>query len=195
MKKYLFVIGLIGLNLFGCSEQPTLNAPEDSSIAKAEPDWVSLPAQVSDKGMSVMTFPSFKAGDYIDGEKGGKIKIDEKYEGPNGEVMVKAEIEFKKGAFEGVKYITMVLSTEFGSATFSPHAIFNEDAIYNAEFKGLDLSGMSEEKAKQIKFVYQALDGSYEYIDFSKVEVDVKEGKLKVKDAKLPHFSRYGFVN
>ena len=195
MRRYIFLFTALTLFVIGCSEKSTLVAPVVNDVNKSEPNWISLPAKYDSKNMSVMAMPEFKAGAYIDGAEGGKIKIDEKYEGPNGEVKVKAEIEFKKGAFEGIKYISMVVSTEFGSATFLPHTIFNEDAIYNAEFRGLNLADLDKETAKRVDFVYQAIDGSYEFIDVSKVEVDIKDGKLKVKDAKLPHFSRYGFVN
>ena len=72
------------------------------------------------------------------------------------------------------------------------HISIKDEQIYNAEFLGLDLTGVD---SKNVGFVYQAEDGSYEYIDYSKIEVDIKSGKLKVRDARLPHFSRYGFVS
>jgi hypothetical protein len=194
MKKNLIFMVMLGLLAFGCSDHSEVSGPENT-VNQSEPNWISLPSKVDSKGMSIMAKPSFQASEYIDGAKGGKLKVDQKYKGPDGEVKVKAELEFKKGAFEGVKFITMELGTDFGNTTFSPHAVFMEDAIYNTEFEGLDLPELSKEQEKQIKFVYQSPDGSYEYIDVSKIEVDTKKGKLKVKDAKLPHFSRYGFVN
>jgi len=189
MKKYISAIVFVSLFAVGCSEQTSVNSPVNKNTS--EPNWVSLPNINAKSGMSVMSMPIFQASALIDGEKGGKIKIDEKYDGPNGEVKVKAELEFPKDAFVGSKYITMILDTQFGLATFSPHAYFDKDAIYNVEFVGLDLTGVNP---KNVGFVYQAEDGSYEYIDYSKIEVDIKNGKLKVRDARLPHFSRYGFI-
>jgi hypothetical protein len=191
MKKYISIIVLLSLFVIGCSEQSSINSPVNN-VNTNEPNWISMPTMKTATRMSVMSMPIFQASALIDGEKGGKIKIDEKYDGPNGEVKVKAELEFPKNAFVGSKYITMILDTQFGLATFSPHAYFDRDAIYNAEFLGLDLTGVD---SKNVGFVYQAEDGSYEYIDYSKIEVDLKNGKLKVRDARLPHFSRYGFVN
>ena len=192
MKKYISIVVLLSLFVIGCSEQTSINTPENKVITK-EPNWISLPHMNGESGMSVMSMPIFQASKEIDGKTGGKIRIDEKYlGGPLGEVKVKAELEFPKDAFVGSKNITMILDTQFGLATFSPHAYFDKDAIYNVEFIGLDLTGLD---SKNVGFVYQAEDGSYEYIDYSKIEVDLKSGKLKVRDARLPHFSRYGFVN
>ena len=194
MRRYIFLFSVMILFVIGCSEESNILSPAND-VNTNEPNWISLPSVNSANGMSVMSMPVFQMSDSIDGEKGGKIKIDEKYDGPNGEVKVKAELVFPKGAFSGTKYITMILDTDFGNATFTPHAVFENDAIYNAEFQGLDLTAIDKMEAKNVEFVYQAADGSYEYIETSKIEVDVKNGKLKVRDAKLPHFSRYGFVN
>jgi hypothetical protein len=192
MKKYISIIVLLSLFVIGCSEQTSINSPENK-VQTQEPNWISLPNMNGESGMSVMSMPIFQASKEIDGKNGGKILINEKYlGGPLGEVKVKAELEFPKDAFVGSKNITMILDTQFGLATFSPHAYFDKDAIYNVEFLGLDLTGVNP---KNVGFVYQAEDGSYEYIDYSKIEVDLKNGRLKVRDAKLPHFSRYGFVN
>jgi hypothetical protein len=194
MKKYISISILLILLFFGCSDQTNLTGPIESPSAISEPKWISLPAVNGDgNGLSINSMPVFEASRLIKGKNGGKIKINEKYnDGPLGQVKVKAQLEFIKGAFEGEKYITMKLDSEFGEATFSPHLEFAVDAVYNAEFTGLDLTGIDPES---INFVYQAADGSYEYIDHSKLEIDVKKGQLKVVDAKLPHFSRYGFVN
>jgi len=192
MRRYIYLFTLLTLFIVGCGEQSSMLAP-DNKFSTSEPNWISLPNMNGESGMSVMSMPIFQASKEIDGKTGGKIRIDEKYlGGPLGEVKVKAELEFPKDAFVGSKNITMILDTQFGLATFSPHAYFDKDAIYNVEFIGLDLTGLD---SKNVGFVYQAEDGSYEYIDYSKIEVDLKNGKLKVRDAKLPHFSRYGFVN
>jgi hypothetical protein len=192
VRRYIYLFTLSALFLVGCSEQSSVVAPVTNAKTN-EPNWISLPNMNGENGMSVMSMPIFQASKEIDGKTGGKILINEKYlGGPLGEVKVKAELEFPKDAFVGSKNITMILDTQFGLATFSPHSYFDKEAIYNAEFIGLDLTGVDP---KNVGFVYQAEDGSYEYIDYTKIEVDIKNGKLKVRDAKLPHFSRYGFVN
>jgi hypothetical protein len=191
MKKYISIIVLLSLFVIGCSEQPSINSPVNKSTS--EPNWVSLPNINGESGMTSMSMPIFQASKEIDGKKGGSIKIDERYAGGlYGEIKVKAELSFPSESFVGKKYVTMLLDTQYGSAAFSPRSNFDRDVKYNAEFVGLDLTGIN---INTLDFVYQAEDGSYEYIERSKIEVDLKTGKLKVRDAKLPHFSRYGFVN
>jgi len=191
MLRYMLLLAMLSLFVVGCSEESNMLAPVDN-LNTNQPNWISLPNQQSATGMSIMSQPSFQESQLIDGKKGGTIKIDTKYKGgPNGEVKIKAELEFPKNAFEGRVYFTMNMSAENENATFLPHAVFNKPAKYNLEFKGLDLSGIDPDN---VDFVYQAEDGSYEKIDREKIEINIKEGKVKVKDAELPHFSRYGFV-
>jgi hypothetical protein len=190
MKKYISVIVLLSLFVIGCTEQTSVTSPVNK-VQTQEPNWISLPN--GESGMSVMSMPIFEVSKNINGKNGGRLNINERYDGgPFGEVKVKAQIEFPKGSFTDTKYITMILDTQFGLATFLPHSNFDKDAIYNVEFWGLDLSSIDPSK---VNFVYQAEDGSYEYIERSRIQVDVKNGWLKLTDARLPHFSRYGFVN
>jgi hypothetical protein len=195
MKKYITIIAILLLFAIGCSEQTSINSPDDtlSKVSATEPNWISMPTVKTTTRMSVMSTPLFQVNKDIDGNKGGKLNIDQRYPGgPFGEIKVKAELAFPSGAFQGTKYITMIVDTAFGLATFLPHAYFSKNAKYNAEIVGLDLTGVDPQN---VGFVYQAEDGTYEYIDYTKVEVDLRIGKLKVRDAMLPHFSRYGFVN
>ena len=210
MKTFLSIIVLLSLFVIGCSEQINVNSPELTS--SDEPDWIMLPSSNRNiSGLSKMGSVvndeyennqaeeaeisggmTFEVTKFVDGRRGETLKIDTDYEdGPFGKVEIKAELKFPKDCFIGTKNITMQINSSFGTATFSPHATFEKCAVYNAEFKGLDLSGIAP---GSIDFVYKSEKGKYEKIEESKIEVDLKEGKLKVKDAKLPHFSRYGFI-
>ncbi len=216
MRRYIYLFTALTLFVVGCSEESNMLSPVNNVNTlynTQEPNWITLPLSNTDaNGSSLMAKPMtgankwidaescdqigseviLFAAEYIEGHKGGSIKIDEKIPGgPFGEIDVKAELKFPKDAFIGNKNITMVIETSFGTATFSPHATFEKCAVYNAEIKGLDLSGINP---SDIDFVYKTEKGKYEFIDKSKIEVDLKDGKLKVRDAKLPHFSRYGFV-
>ena len=57
---------------------------------------------------------------------------------------------------------------------------------------GLDLSGVNP---ANVDFVYLNNDGTIEQIIYENLEVIVSQGCLRVSNAYLPHFSRYGFVN
>jgi hypothetical protein len=75
--------------------------------------------------------------------------------------------------------------------TFGPHYTFNEPLEYTLELKGVDLTGIDPDS---IDFVYQGEDGTVYQCEYKSIEVKLNEGKVKVEKAKLPHFSRYGFV-
>ncbi len=216
MRRYIYLFTALTLFVIGCSEESNMLSPVNNvntNVKTPEPNWIMLPLSNTDaNGSSLMAKPltgqnkwndaeSYEqigsgvilfAAKYIEDHKGGTIKIDEKISGgPFGEIDVNVELKFPKDAFIGNKNITLALETSFGTTTFSPHATFEKCAVYNAEIRGLDLSGINP---SDIDFVYKTEKGKYEFIDKSKIEVDLKEGKLKVRDAKLPHFSRYGFI-
>jgi len=192
IKRYRYLFALLTLLLVGCSEPSSMLSP-NNNVNTNEPNWISLPSVTKDaNGMSVMSMPIFQASKSIDGKTGGKIKINGKYAGgPFGEVNVQAELNFLKDAFSGAKYITMIVDTEWGYATFSPSSVFDKDATYNAVFIGLDLSGVDP---TNVKFAYLAADGTVEYALNDGITIDLSTGTLGVKNAMIPHFSRYGFI-
>jgi hypothetical protein len=194
MKQLLSIAAVLMILFVGCSEQTSINAPE-TNVLTQEPNWISLPAKVDENGISIMSKKIIlQASGYIDGNRGGTLQINSSYRGTNGNVTVFASLEFPKGAFEGKKYVTMSLDPDYGTATFLPHADFKKDAIYNAVFTGLDLSDIFSKRVRTVDFVYEAANGKVEYIDNDKVEIDFRNEILSVKNALLPHFSRYGFV-
>ena len=63
---------------------------------------------------------------------------------------------------------------------------------YTYKIYGLDLTGVNP---NTLDFVYIDAIGNMYAVDYEYVEMDLNTGMLKVKNAILPHFSRYGFVN
>ena len=70
--------------------------------------------------------------------------------------------------------------------------VFNGSVVYNVTYSGIDLTGIDP---KTVQFAYLASDGSVQYAANDGIVVDLATGKLQVINAKIPHFSRYGFVN
>jgi hypothetical protein len=68
---------------------------------------------------------------------------------------------------------------------------FNQDVIYNAKFTGLNLTGIDP---SSIDFVYQDESGAIEKIEYDALNIDVENGVLEIVNARIPHFSRYGFT-
>jgi hypothetical protein len=69
---------------------------------------------------------------------------------------------------------------------------FQATVEYTYKITGLDLTGVNP---NTLDFVYIDANGNMYTVDYDYVNMDVSTGMLMVKDAILPHFSRYGFVN
>ena len=148
----------------------------------ANPNWITLP----EEGLEIST------SKWVNGADETLLDLNTSVQGGLfGNVQVNATLRFKRGSFDGSRYITMSINSKYGNASFSPSGTFDIPAIYNATIMGLDLSGINPE---DIQFVYMAEDGLYYPIDVQNIFVEPQSGKLQVIEAKLPHFSRYGWV-
>lgn len=195
MKIYLSIIVFAALLAFGCSDQVDINSPENlldnpnTSFSKVDDvDWIGLPTSM----ITLHKGAIFSDTEKIDGSKGGELTIKTDCEGgPFGKIKIEAELSFPRGSFKGKKLITMALEQSFGSTTFTPHSTFKKAADYNLKYEGLDLKGLTQSK---LDFVYLSEDGSYEKVKYDEIKMDLSKGKIEIKKAKLPHFSRYGFI-
>ncbi len=191
IKFILFIILTIGL--FSCGDVVDFSNP----VSDQNPNgmrWISLPlleVQTPDGIYFEKVF--YTVTKAINGKIGGELELKNSYKGgPLRNVKFEARLTFEENCFDGVRQISMSIQPEYGSAVFEPHGEFNKPAIYNVKFEGLDLKGVDPQN---IRFVYMAEDGTYEYIAVDKIKVDVNKGLLQVINAQLPHFSRFGFVN
>lgn len=180
IKIKLAVLLMISIGSVGCSDVSEYSNPVASNKIDGI-NWLSLPLhehQTPD-GKSFQKM-NFKVSKKIKGKDGGELELESEYPGgPFGKVKVELELEFEKNSFVGERLISMTVQPEFGSAVFQPHGTFLKPAKYNAKFEGLDLSGVNP---ASVRFVYMAEDGTYEFIPFDKIKVDigVKE-KFKLK--------------
>ncbi len=73
---------------------------------------------------------------------------------------------------------------------FKPHGIaFSSPAILNIEAKGLDLSGIDENK---LGLYYDNPEtGEWEPMEVEKIIINKETGYIRVINGQLPHFSRY----
>ena len=160
----------------------TSSTTENNSEGISNPDWIVIP----DEGMEIST------SKWVNGADETLLDLNTSVQGGLfGNIQVNATLRFKRGAFEGSRYITMSINSKYGNATFSPSGTFDVPAIYNATIMGLDLTGINPD---DIKFVYMGEDGLYYPIDVQSIYVEPQSGKLQVINAELSHFSRYGWV-
>jgi hypothetical protein len=188
MKKYISIIVLLSLFVIGCSEQANINSPVNN-VNTNEPNWIALPQA---EGMQLNQ--EWKTSKRINGAQGGYLTNNVSYRGGiSGTVTISAKLAFNQGAFAGNETITMTLSDQNTSAQFEPSRTgFARTVLYNVTYTGLNLSGLNP---ADIKFAYIAADGSTEYAQHDGITVNIATGTICVKNANLPHFSRYGFVN
>ena len=73
---------------------------------------------------------------------------------------------------------------------FSPSSVFNIPLVLNLKITGVDLTGINP---NDINFYYFAQDGSVFSVQNDGITIVPQTGTLEITNAKLPHFSRYGW--
>ena len=196
MYKYLAILSIFALLVVGCTDQSNMVAPIDNSVnsgvsssgAITNPNWISLPANVSNALKKDIT-----VGKTIEGDDESLLEINTGYAGgPFGWISITANARFQRYSFTGSRYVTMSINDDFGAATFSPSGTWAKPVIYNLTIQGIDLSNVDPSK---VTFVYMAPDGKYYKAKYQSIYVEKQSGKLQIINAQLPHFSRWGFIN
>jgi hypothetical protein len=188
MSKYIYILIFFLGFIIGCGKESDLVGPIDSTEGN-EPNWIAIPSAES-KSLQKEIF----TGKWICGNKRSVLKIRTSYPActPFRFIKINALAEIQKKSFEGCTFVTMSINDRYGITTFAPEIVFSKPVIYNLCISGLDLRGIDPET---VKFVYMAPDGQYHEAEYDHLNVDLKSGMLQVINAKLPHFSRYGFAN
>lgn len=189
MKKLLTLAALVSLFFFsGCNEQTDITSPTDG-FSDQPVNWITLP---SPTGMSVNS-TSFTHSELIDGVVGGDVRLRAEYEGgPFGTVKINSKLVILENSFAGTVDISTTCFPEEGLVEFGPSMVFEKNLEYTLDYVGIDLGGVNPET---VKFFYIAADGSIVEAENSSIFVDIELGRIKVRKALIPHFSRYGFVH
>lgn len=193
MKKILFMLVLAGLFLVGC---------QDSSLNPVSPDGNKPAINKTDIGglqdniLQNSIDPSLVIDKQIDGRRGGSITIDKEVVQNDRKVRVKLNLQFEKGAFEGVQNIKVMINPANASITFLPHVrTFDSEVELDLTIEGIDLTNLNLDGSRKVKFVYFDDNGNVsEIIKSIRVKADDNTGTLSVSGAELKHFSRYGWA-
>lgn len=186
MKKFVTLMLLVFALLFGCSPDANVTSPDDS--AKTTAQLIKLPAIKS--GLTIET--ELTRSKYINGYNGGIFAETFEYQSVTSNVTIISQLVFPAYSFSGGKTITQTFDTETASLEFGPAMVFNIPVKYTLTVSGLDLTGINPET---LDFVYVAQNGSITGVIYDSITMDIVTGTLKVTNAQLNHFSRYGFVN
>ena len=184
--KYIISLLLVTLLfLLGCDQVTEINAPEGQILNK---QLIALP---NPTGLVVEDLHTEYKD--INGYYGGWFSEAFSYQGGmTGTVNINSTLHFFANSFTGTKTITQTFNTETTAITFGPSMQFNIPVDYTLTITGVDLTGVNP---ATLDFVYIDANGNMYYVNKDYVIMDLSTGMLKVKNAKLNHFSRYGFVN
>jgi hypothetical protein len=184
MKRFLIVFLVLLVGLAACTENTDLithdSSYENEALAKKKK---------SPKGDDANIFTASKK---IDGKKGGKItlKVDmDKSTKHKSEV----SLDIPKGAFEGKVEISFTISPDSPDIIFSPCGMEFEKPL-ELDMK-LENFWFNKEDEGHIDFVYKdELGNKLEDVDYDYVKFNSNKNYVKVKNALLWHFSRYGYI-
>jgi hypothetical protein len=175
---------------------PYLHREDDSEYPPGA-DSVFLPTNLPPSGIA-----GFTVSKVIDGEIGGFIEIFYVYDDGNDDgdddsgmedLEVYARLDIPANAFNGSQEIWMIVDYEIATISFYPHMVFNTPANLDVTYSEFEVED-EDIDPDLIDFVFQAEDGSIEYLSYASLIVDVKEEFIALDDAQIHHFSRYGWI-
>ena len=193
MKTILAILMVTLILLLGCDTSPDLlvnNLENDfskSSISVTRYVQIPLPNKSPLWADSIFTMSQI-----IDGSVGGRMIMQKYYISDAGDsVIINSDLRIPEGAFQGTETITMTVDDEFASIHFYPSMVFDDTLRLFQSFEGLNLENYP---TGTLDFVFVDDGGGIELIKKNGVQVVVPQGIVRVQNAKLIHFSKYGWV-
>ena len=193
MKTILAVLFFTLFVIWGCENS------NDLSVNNFEPDYNSSLSRMGN--YEIIPLPNksqlwmdsvFTMSKEIDGSVGGRMIMEKYYiSDEDDSVVMKSDLRIPAGAFQGTKTITMTVDNENSCIHFSPSMIFDDTLRLFQSFEGLHLENY---QTGTIDFVFIDDNGSIELIKNNGIQVVVPQGIVRIQNAKLVHFSRYGWV-
>ncbi|MDP2362585.1 MAG: hypothetical protein Q8M94_02325 [Ignavibacteria bacterium] len=187
MKKFITLMLMVFTLIIGCTPEANVTSPDESAI-NSQAQLIKLPAPKS--GLSVEAL--LTRSKYVNGYYGGTFFEQFEFQTTTGNVFINSQLVFPSNSFSGGKTITQTFNTETASLEFGPAMQFNIPVKYTLTVSGLDLTGINP---ATLDFVYVAQNGTITGVVYDSITMDTASGTLKVTNAQLNHFSRYGFVN
>jgi hypothetical protein len=200
MKQILSLL-ILALFAFGCSQDtgltdPNLNSPDQSRITASNTDNSGeLPlAKIGNKDVKDFLRNHYSRLVFLDGSVGGTINV--KYTYPDG-AMLEATLRIERGSYDGFKQFFIDFDLSNLSVELSPSGNFDIPVHLNLKYKNVDWSKYPGLDTKNPDFYYIPRNSDelekveYKFVKFTGAEGD---NSLMVADARLPHFSRFGFV-
>jgi hypothetical protein len=185
MKRLFLLVILIGF-LVGCSDESGVVTPVQET---QKATWLKLNTYKSNLTLE-KTFTKTKT---LQGDKVGVLTASVNFKAIGGEdIKVGCSLFFPKNSFQGTETFGVTIDDQETTVDLSPSPFtFNSPINLTLSYKGVDLQNVDP---NAVDFYYVAPNGELTKAEYDELDVDVVKGKLKVKNAKIPHFSRFGFV-
>lgn len=192
MKNIILLVSLLGLLLVGCNDDSSILDPlnEESTLSKKSNDSVILQELNLDDDTIIKTHYSKSFTITSDSPK--RLNFSYFFKNEQGRnIQLSSTLKIPKGAFDGELTFEMVFDLKNFAMEFYPSPYqFKKPVLFTMQFFNLDLSEYAD---CEWKFNY--LDGKDEEItEYRYMGVDIKRGDIKIVDAELHHFSRYGWT-
>ena len=172
----------------GCdtSTDLTVNPAENNSNTQVF-ELIPLP-----KKSALWMDSVFTISQVIDGSVGGRIIMANYYISETGDsVEFELDLRIPAGAFQGSETITLTVDSDSAAVNFYPEMVFADTLQLFQSFEGLNLENI---QTGTIDYVFIRDDGSIELIKKNGTQIVVPQGIVRVQNAKLLHFSRYGWI-
>ena len=177
MKKTLLLFLFLGITFLSCNEN------SNDTI-------VSSPNEIAR-----LNKPNIFTSKLIDGEIGGELVLDTTFTNSEGrEINVYARLRVLEGSYKGTVNISMLTHYEDVSIQLFPDMKFSRSVRLDLIYTGADLIKMGFTTTGNVDFVYFGDNGDVELIGNDLSHVNIPQNQIKVRNAKLTHFSRYGWI-
>lgn len=190
IKTGIAIAGFAGL-LAGCSNNSSPVSPGNEQHEEIR--FLKLAEVPQHLGKRI------KAAKFITRKKGGELRL--KYKSADREKPLKIDVRLKVKAESISRDATFSLGIDDSgylvgdfSVDFGPHGlVFSEPALLNIRVENANLPDI-DTSMLEVVYVNQET-GAWDLMPYKKLKIDAKEGKLELKDAKIPHFSRYAIAH
>ena len=179
----------------GCSENDPLSPDlSDQSISQQD-NGIKILTLNDDLSLGKVT----KERKHIKAKRGGKIELEHRgsRRERNRRLAIWCKLEIPANAMDKDSDISLTIDDhQFSGAMdveFAPHGtIFSTPALLTIYARGLDLKDIDPET---VGFYYDNQEtGEWEKMEYDKLRINVRRGTIYVKNAQLPHFSRYAIA-
>lgn len=173
--------------IIGCSENQLL-VPEEPTKSVNSYEMLKLPVSKSSPKVS----SSLSISKSINGLKGGEIEFEFQLSGTE-EVEIKGKLLIPAGAFSSTETIEIIFDNEYALVDFYPSPFqFSLPLELTLIYDGVDIEGIS---ADELDFYYvNDYMNFVELINHDEKVLNESENLIKIVNAELNHFSRYGWL-